>query len=146
MNAQLTPANELASKAKTPFAGASPDYEVARKALLEDEIEFRRHMTRLGEQRRALPPGPVITKNYRFKDEQALEVGLKDLFGDRDTLVAYFWMYGPQRERPCRCARTGSDPSTAMPPTSSSGWRSRSWDAPRWSGSLLSLRRGAGAT
>jgi predicted dithiol-disulfide oxidoreductase (DUF899 family) len=43
----------------------------------------------------------VITKNYRFKDEQALDVGLKDLFGDKDTLITYFWMYGPQRERPC---------------------------------------------
>jgi predicted dithiol-disulfide oxidoreductase (DUF899 family) len=58
-------------------------------------------MTRLGEQRRALPPGHVISKDYRFKDEQAIEVGLKDLFGDKDTLVTYFWMYGPQRERPC---------------------------------------------
>jgi predicted dithiol-disulfide oxidoreductase (DUF899 family) len=28
-------------------------------------------------------------------------VGLIDLFGDKDTLVTYFWMYGPQRERPC---------------------------------------------
>lgn len=98
---QLTPATELAAKGKTPFPGASPEYEAARKALLADEIEFRRHMTRLVEQRRALPPGPVISKDYRFKDEQALEVGLKDLFGDKDTLVAYFWMYGPQRERPC---------------------------------------------
>ena len=24
-----------------------------------------------------------------------------DLFGDKDTLVTYFWRYGPQRERPC---------------------------------------------
>jgi predicted dithiol-disulfide oxidoreductase (DUF899 family) len=98
---QLTPATELAAKGKTPFPGASPEYEAARKALLAEEIEFRRHMTLLGEQRRALPPGPVVTKDYRFKDEQAFEVGLKDLFGDKDTLVTYFWMYGPQRERPC---------------------------------------------
>jgi predicted dithiol-disulfide oxidoreductase (DUF899 family) len=98
---QLTPATELAAKGKTPFPGASPEYEAARKALLAEEIEFRRHMTWVGEQRRALPPGPVISKDYRFKDEQAFEVGLKDLFGDKDTLVTYFWMYGPQRERPC---------------------------------------------
>ena len=26
---------------------------------------------------------------------------LADLFGRHDTLVTYFWMYGPQRERPC---------------------------------------------
>ena len=101
MSAPLAPATQLAMKAKTPFPGASPDYEASRKALLAEEIEFRRHMTRLCEQRRALPPGPVITKAYRFKDEQASEVALLDLFGDKDTLVAYFWMYGPQRERPC---------------------------------------------
>jgi predicted dithiol-disulfide oxidoreductase (DUF899 family) len=101
MTDQLTPASQLAAKAKTPFPGASSEYDAARKALLAEEIEFRRHMTRLCEQRRALPPGPVIDKNYRFKDEQAFEVGLADLFGDKDTLVTYFWMYGPQRERPC---------------------------------------------
>ena len=96
-----TSAAELAKKAKTPFPRASAEYDAARQALLAEEIEFRRHMTRLTEQRRALPPGPVIEKNYRFKDEQAFEVGLADLFGDKNTLVTYFWMYGPQRERPC---------------------------------------------
>ena len=101
MTPPLKPAADLAAKAKTPFPGASPDYERARKALLAEEIEFRRHMTRLAEQRRALPPGPVIRKNYRFKDEQGFEVGLRDLFGDKDTLVLYSMMYGPQRERPC---------------------------------------------
>ncbi|MBC7481620.1 MAG: DUF899 family protein [Rhizobacter sp.] len=101
MTDQLTPAAELATKARTPFPGASPEYEGARRALFAEEIEFRRHMTRLGQQRRALPPGPVISKNYRFKNEQAVEFGLPELFGDKDTLVTYFWMYGPQRERPC---------------------------------------------
>ena len=58
-------------------------------------------MTRLTEQRRALPPGPVIEKNYRFKDANGAELGLPDLFGKHDALVTYFWMFGPQRERPC---------------------------------------------
>ncbi|MGV3678327.1 MAG: DUF899 family protein [Acidovorax sp.] len=97
----LKPAAQLAEKAKTPFPGASPEYEAARKALLAEEIEFRRHMTRLVAQRQALPPGPVIAKDYRFKDEQGFDASLADLFGDKDTLVTYFWMYGPQRERPC---------------------------------------------
>ena len=64
----LTPAAELAKKAKTPFPGESAEYRQAREALLAEEIEFRRHMTRLAEQRRALPPGPVVAKIYRFKD------------------------------------------------------------------------------
>jgi len=101
MPVDLKPAPQLAALGKTPFPGASAEYNAARTALLADEIEFRRSMTRLAERRRALPPGPVISKDYRFKDEQAFEVGLLDLFGDKDTLVTYFWMYGPQRERPC---------------------------------------------
>src|SRR3546814_1033542 len=26
---------------------------------------------------------------------------LNNLFGRHDTLLTYFWMYGPERERPC---------------------------------------------
>lgn len=97
----LTPAAELAAKARTPFPGEDAAYREARRALLAEEIEFRRHQTRVAAQRMALPPGPAIAKDYRFRDESGQEVGLLDLFGDKDTLVTYFWMYGPQRERPC---------------------------------------------
>ena len=97
----LTPAAALAQKAKTPFPGESPEYRRAREALLAGEIEFRRQLTQLTEQRRALPPGPTISKNYRFKNENGKDVALIDLFGKHDALVTYFWMYGPQRERPC---------------------------------------------
>lgn len=97
----LLPAAELAQKRRPPFPGESEAYSRARRALLAEEIEFRRHMTRLTEQRRALPPGPAIRTNYRFKLANGSEVGLRDLFGEHDTLVTYFWMYGPQRERPC---------------------------------------------
>ena len=101
MTTTLTPAVELAANARTPFPGASPAYDAARQALLAEEIEFRRHMTRLCAQRRALPPGPVIEKDYRFKDAEGADCAMADLFGDKDTLVTYFWMYGPQRARPC---------------------------------------------
>ena len=97
----LTPADALAVKARTPFPGASDEYQKARQGLLKDEIEFRRHMTRVAEQRRSLPDGPVIEKNYRFKDANGADLGLLELFGDKDTLVTYFWMFGPQRARPC---------------------------------------------
>lgn len=97
----LTPAGDLARLPYPHFPGESAAYQEARRALLVEEIEFRRHMTRLVEQRRSLPPGPVIEKDYRFRDAKGDELGLIDLFGDKDTLVAYFWMYGPQRARPC---------------------------------------------
>ena len=98
---ELKPAAELAGTRTAPFPGESEEYAEARRALLEEEIEFRRHQTRLAEQRQALPPGPVMEKDYRFRDENGEDIGLADLFGDHDALVTYFWMYGPQRERPC---------------------------------------------
>lgn len=101
MHTSLTPAAQLAALGRTPFPGASEAYEAARRRLLAEEIELRRHLARVAEQRRALPPGPVITKDYRFIDPQGAEVGLLDLFDQHDTLVTYFWMFGPQRRRPC---------------------------------------------
>lgn len=97
----LVPADQLAALGRTPFPGESDAYRAARQALLAEEIEFRRHMTRLSAQRQALPDGPVVTKDYRFKDENGAELGLADLFDGKPTLMTYFWMYGPQRERPC---------------------------------------------
>lgn len=55
MTERLIPAAQLAANARTPFPGSSTEYDAARQALLAEEIEFRRHVTRLGEQRRALP-------------------------------------------------------------------------------------------
>ena len=73
----------------------------ARQPLLVEQIELRRHLTRVAEQRRASPPGPVIEKDYRFVDANGADLGLIDLFGVHETLVTYFWKYGPQRARPC---------------------------------------------
>lgn len=97
----MEPVATLAERATIPFPGASNEYLQARRALFATEIEARRLLTRLAEQRRALPPGPVIAKDYRFRDADGAEVGLAELFGTHDTLVAYFWMYGPERARPC---------------------------------------------
>jgi predicted dithiol-disulfide oxidoreductase (DUF899 family) len=97
----LKPAAELAKLTQMLFPGASADYLKARQALMAEEIEFRRHMGRLTEQRRALPPGPIVEKNYRFKGANGSDLGFGDLFGKHDALVTYFWMFGPQRERPC---------------------------------------------
>lgn len=95
------PAAELAAKRSSPFANESTDYANARQSLLASEIEARRVLTELAEERAALPPGPVIEAGWQFCDAQGTELGLLDLFGDHDTLITYFWMYGPEREAPC---------------------------------------------
>lgn len=97
----LKPAEELAAKRRPRVAGESQAYAQARQRLLAEEIAVRRHIEALAEQRRALPPGPVIAKDYRFIDPTGNEVGLADIFGDKDVLLTYFWMYGPERQRPC---------------------------------------------
>ena len=55
--ALLIPARDLAARRRNPFPGESPAYAAARQALLTEEIELRRHLTRVADQRRALPPG-----------------------------------------------------------------------------------------
>ncbi len=96
----LTPALELARKNLVRYPNESPEYRRAREALLAEEIELRRHIERVAEQRRALPPGGPVTKDYRFDSERG-PVGFADLFGDKQTLVVYSYMFGPQRQRPC---------------------------------------------
>jgi len=46
------------------------------------------------------PPGGLVNDRYRFVSEQG-EVSLADLFGDKDTLVIYSYMFGPKRAAPC---------------------------------------------
>src|SRR3979490_1620757 len=82
------------------FPNESQEYRRGSDALLAEEIELRRHIERVAEQRRALPPGGEVTKDYRFEGERG-PVSFADLFGDKQTLVIYSYMFGPQRERPC---------------------------------------------
>jgi predicted dithiol-disulfide oxidoreductase (DUF899 family) len=97
----LKPAMQIATELRLPIPGESEEYARAREALLAGEIELRRQHERLAEQRRALPPGPVIKKDYRFIDENGQEIGLPELFGGHSTLFIYSWMFGPDRKRPC---------------------------------------------
>jgi predicted dithiol-disulfide oxidoreductase (DUF899 family) len=95
-----TPAAELAAANSKPYPNDSAAYRTARTALLAEEIELRRHIERVAAQRRTLPPGGEA-RGYTFLDENGKTITLADMFGQHDTLVSYFWMYGPQRERPC---------------------------------------------
>ena len=96
----LVPAAELAKLNRMTFPTESADYRRARNALFIEEIELRRHIERVAEQRRALPPGGEVTGDYRFEGEHG-PLDLAGLFGDKQTLVVYSYMFGPQRERPC---------------------------------------------
>src|SRR5258706_12809628 len=96
----LKPAAELAKASGFRFPNESAEYRRAREALLAEEIELRRHIERVAEQRRRLPPGGEGKKNYAFEGEKG-PASFPDLFGDKHTLVVYNYMFDPRRERPC---------------------------------------------
>ncbi len=99
-NTNLIPAAELSAKNKAHLPNESPEYREARNHLLSEEIELRRHIERVAALRRALPPGGEIPEDYVFEGSDGA-VRLSQLFGDKDTLVIYSMMFGPQRERAC---------------------------------------------
>ena len=83
------------------FPGESAKYRAARNALLNEEMELRRHTERVAAQRRALPAGGTIPEDYRFEGEGG-PIRLSELFAPgKDTLAIYSFMFGPERERPC---------------------------------------------
>src|SRR5260370_2615709 len=104
-NTPLIPAAELAAKNKAHFPNESPEYRQARNALLAEEIELRRHIEHVAALRRALPLGGGIPEDYTFEGHDGT-VRLSHLFGDKDTLVVYSMMFGPQPERACPMCTT----------------------------------------
>jgi predicted dithiol-disulfide oxidoreductase (DUF899 family) len=99
-NTTLIPGVELAAKNKAHFPNESSEYRQARNNLLFEEIELRRYIERVAALRRALPPGGEIPEDYVVEGSNGV-VSLSQLFGDKDALVIYRMMFGPQRERAC---------------------------------------------
>ena len=96
----LLPASQLAATNTVYLPNESAEYRSARNALLVEEIELRRHVERVAAKRRALPAGGEVPKDFEFVSESG-PVRLSSLFGDKDTLLVYSMMYGPERKAPC---------------------------------------------
>ena len=85
---QLKPASEMVKQNRVRFPNESDEYRRARDALLAEEIQLRRHLERVAEQRRALPPGGKVPKDYEFVGENG-PAKFSELFGDKQTLAIY---------------------------------------------------------
>ena len=96
----LAAARQLAETNKAHFPNESAEYRAARNALLVEEIELRRHIERVASQRRALPAGGEIPQDFELVSEHGAR-SLLGAFGDKETLLVYSMMYGPQRKAPC---------------------------------------------
>src|SRR5271155_1158436 len=99
-NPKLSPARELAATNTTHFPNETPEYRAARNELLAEEIELRRHVERVAAQRRALPHGGELPRDFEFVSGSG-PLRLSTLFADKNTLMLYSMMYGPARQAPC---------------------------------------------
>ncbi|MDH3645434.1 MAG: DUF899 family protein [Gammaproteobacteria bacterium] len=82
------------------FPGESDEYRHARDELLAAEIELRRQVEKVAEQRRALPAGGVVPEDYVFEGPDG-PAKLSSLFmSGQDCLVLYSFMFPPGKE-PC---------------------------------------------
>src|SRR5262249_47455008 len=82
------------------FPGESAEYRAARDRLLEAELALRRPIEAVGAERRALPPGGLVPQDYVF-DGEGGPAKLSELFGDKNVLLLYGFMLGPDMERAC---------------------------------------------
>src|SRR5919108_2252397 len=80
-------------------------YRDARDALLKDEQELVDKVKAVAAKRRKLPPGGELKEEYVFQWANDGKVGQRvkfsELFGDKNTLILYSWMFGPGWDKPC---------------------------------------------
>jgi predicted dithiol-disulfide oxidoreductase (DUF899 family) len=92
------------------FPDENENYRAARNELLEAEIKLRQNLEQVAALRRKLPFGGQISEDYEFKegatdltDTQTVKTTrLSELFApDKDSLIIYSFMYGPDMQSPC---------------------------------------------
>src|ERR1700691_2601255 len=93
-------ARELVATNTAGFPNESAQYRTARNELLAEEIDLRRRIERVAAQRRALPHGGEVPHDFELVSETG-PIRFSSLFGDKDTLMVYSMMYGPERKGPC---------------------------------------------
>ncbi len=87
------------------YPNESPEYRKARDQLLEEEKALVEKVKLVAEKRRQLPPGGKLKEDYTFQwaidGKVGQEVKFSELFGDKQTLLLYNFMYGPSWDNPC---------------------------------------------
>lgn len=91
--------------AETRYPNESTEYRAARDALLAEEQALVDKVKMVAALRRQLPLGGRIKEDYVFAWATDARLGepvtISELFGDKDTLLLYSFMYGPHWDNPC---------------------------------------------
>lgn len=83
------------------YPNESAEYRAAREELTKAEHELTRAIEAVAAQRRALPEGGTVPRDYAFVDGPETTVRLSELFGPHESLLLYSFMFGPNDDRPC---------------------------------------------
>ena len=87
------------------YPNESKAYRDAREALLKDEQELIVKTKFVAAKRRKLPDGGQLKEDYVFQWANDGKVGqpvkFSALFGGKDTLLLYSFMFGPNWDKPC---------------------------------------------
>src|SRR5688572_31997826 len=87
------------------YPNESREYREARDSLLRDEQELVDKVKSLAEKRRQLPPGGELKEDYVFQWANEGKIGqsvkFSELFGTKNTLLLYSFMFGPNWDKPC---------------------------------------------
>jgi len=87
------------------YPNESSEYRLVRDSLLKDEKELVDKVKSVADRRRSLPLGGELKEDYVFQWANDGKVGKRvrfsELFGDKNTLLLYSWMYGPNWDHPC---------------------------------------------
>jgi predicted dithiol-disulfide oxidoreductase (DUF899 family) len=103
--ATLKAANEETNMSELRYPNESREYRDARDALVKDEQELIDKVKSVAEKRRKLPPGGQLKEDYVLQWANDGKVGksvrFSELFGDKNTLLLYCFMFGPNWDKPC---------------------------------------------
>jgi predicted dithiol-disulfide oxidoreductase (DUF899 family) len=87
------------------YPNEGKEYRAAREALLKEERELVEKTKAVAARRRELPLGGELKEDYVFQWASNGKVGQRvkfsELFGDKNTLLLYSWMFGPNWDKPC---------------------------------------------
>lgn len=87
------------------YPNETKQYREARDRLLKEEQALVDSTKAVAELRRKLPLGGEIKEDYVFQWATEGKLGqpvrFSELFGDKDTLIIYSFMFGPDWDKPC---------------------------------------------
>ena len=101
------------------------DYQAKRDALLAAENALIEQREQVAQLRRELPPGPVVDKDYCFREgpqdladndsDHYFGAHLSELFtAERDTLIVQHLMFSPDRDAACPMCSMWTDGFNAV--------------------------------